>query len=262
MLKDVPGLLVGMMLIGSVLTSCNQQSKNGEFRQIPIEKKTNRYTTDFYHMTVEYPVEQWDYNNVLYNYTDEVTAYYKRDWSPGGMHYAQELHQRASSPEYQSRRFELKISFEKFTAPITNLHSYLFYVYVFTGGANGTTTVKSFNFNEDGVIEARHLFRQLTRNERIELTRLLAGKALQQPDVFPKDMLMKGLGLSIQSESHFDDAPKFEFRSNFTNFIILDEGVRFYFDMYRIAPRVAGTPYLFLSWKELSPYVMEKFIKI
>ncbi len=259
--------LIGIAFVGMLLFSCHEKQSRQEFKAVPIEHRSHSYSSPFYHMSVEYPIEQWDYDDHLKRYVDEVVAFYKRDWSAGGMHYEDEMLIREQDPDRQYPKFELNIRFDKFSSDNLTTHSYLFYIYVHTGGANGMTTVESFNFNDNGLISQSHFF-HISQKQEIQLTRLIAQKALSMPDVFEKHYLWQGLGLNyLKTDGVTIDSTKFirnhfHFKDNFKSFVICDEGVHFYFDKYKISQGSAGTPSVLLEWQQLTPFVNKEFISI
>lgn len=251
-----------VVMVVSVLLvySCLEKESRKEYQAIPIESHNNSYSSDFYHILVEYPIEQWDYDDHLKNYIDETVAFYRRDWTAGGMHYEDEMLEREMHPEREYPKHELNIRFEKFSSDKLNTHSYLYYTYIYTGGANGVTTVHSFNFNTNGLISQSDIF-QLNKKQEIQLTRLLAQKAASMPDVFDKKMVWQGLGLNFLKPDGLNvDSAKiqgtdFRFSDNFKNFIIGDEGIHFYFDKYKLSSGNTGTPSIQLDWQQLSPFI-------
>lgn len=256
--------LITLTLVCVLFAFCIQKETQREFKAVPIENKTLSYNSEFYNISAEYPVEQWDYSGDLKDFVDETVAYYRRDWSAGGMHYEDEMLDRELNPKRDQSKFEMNIRFEKFTSYERKIHSYLFYTYVFTGGANGMSTVTSFNFDENGLITPDVFFRMNDRKE-ILLTRLLAEKALTMPDVFNKQSVRKGLGLiylkpdGLTADSTRFNRRIFQFKSNYETFIISDDGVHFYYDKYRLTPGAAGNPSIFLNWQQLTPFVNKNF---
>ena len=253
-------VVVVLLIVLVFGTSCSKKKSGGDFIAVPIEHKTNSYSSDFYHVSVEYPVEQWDYDYEMMGYVEDVVAFYRRDWSPGGMHFEREMDDRRMKPDYKPEKFELNIRFEKFNSPDKQIHSYLFFVYTYTGGANGETSVATFNFDADGYIPFDDFF-QLDARKEIQLTRILAEKASTMPDVFSPESVKNGLGLNylLADEITIDTLKckinSFEFKSNFSSFIIQDNGVHFYYDKYRLTPGSAGVPSIILNWNQLSPYI-------
>lgn len=250
-----------------VVYACLEKESRKEYQAIPIESRTNSFSSDFYHVLVEYPIEQWDYQDNLKRYVDETVAFYRRDWTAGGMHYEDEMLAREQNPEREYPKFELNIRYEKFSSNKLNTHSYLYYTYIYTGGANGMTTVHSLNFNNNGLLGLTDVF-QLNKKQEIQLTRLLAQKAASMPDVFDKKIVWQGLGLNFLKPDGLNvDSTKlkgtnFQFSDNFKNFIIGDEGVHFYFDKYKISSGDAGTPSVHLDWQQLTPFINNYLISL
>lgn len=258
---------IAILTLGMIFYACLEKESRKEYQAIPIESRSNSYSSDFYHVAVEYPIEQWDYKDHLKRYVDETVSFYRRDWSAGGMHYEDEMLAREKHPEREFPKFELNIRYEKFSSDKFKTHSYLYYTYMFTGGANGMTTVQSFNFNNNGLLSQSDVF-NLNKEQEIQLTRLLAQKAASMPDVFEKKLVWQGLGLNYLNPNGLTvDSAKykgsnFQFRDNFKTFIIGDEGIHFYFDKYKISSGDAGTPFVHLDWHVLTPYVNKHLISL
>jgi len=256
---------IGLSFVCVLLFSCHSKESRHVFKAVPIENHSHSYSSPFYHITIEYPIEQWDYNDNLKRFVDEVVAFYKRDWSAGGMHYEDEMLNREKYPDREYPKFELNIRFDKFSSSNLNSHSYLFYIYIYTGGANGMTNLESFNFNDNGLIEQSNFF-TLNNKKEIQLTRLIAQKAITMPDVFEKKYIWQGLGLNyLKPDGMTIDSTKFirnhfHFKDNFKTFVIGDEGVHFYYDKYKISQGSSGTPSVLLEWKQLTPFVNKQFI--
>lgn len=76
--------------------------------------------------------------------------------------------------------------------------------------------------------------------------------------MYNEQMLPEGLGLAyIKADGSFDKTKSdgFDFISNFENFVILDEGIKFIFSQYQVAPYAAGMPEVVVGWDELKPYL-------
>jgi hypothetical protein len=78
-------------------------------------------------------------------------------------------------------------------------------------------------------------------------------------------MLQEGLGIAyLKADGKTLDKAKcncdgFFFPSNFQNFVIEDNGIRFIFNKYQIAPGSAGLPEIALDWETLKPYIQSSF---
>jgi hypothetical protein len=252
-----------LLIVVVVVTSCQFNTRTDKFRPVPIEKKSTTLNTEFYHIYYEHPVEIWDYKYEMQEFVESVVAYYKRDWSPGGMHYEEEMDNPERRTGVSYPKFELNIRFEKSEASKIEVHSYLFYIYIYTGGANGMTEVKSFNFDSNGLIKD-DVFFDFNPRKLVELSQLFAEIARSMPDVFEMSYVREGLGLNyLMSDGITIDAAKshadgFDYNSNFSTFILKDEGIRFYFNKYRLTPGAKGVPSIFLTWEQVNPYVRSR----
>lgn len=265
MIFRLKGFLFFWLVLFMVLAgSCRKKESKSDFEVLPIEKNTYTYNTDFYHMSVEYPEEMWDYKRDMQRYVESVVDFYKRDWSPGGMHYEKEMSFRNVNEEREYPKFELYVRYQKYEAPQLNVKSYLFSSYVTTGGANGTTHVASLNFNQDGLMTFEEVF-SMSSEQEIILSRLLAEQVKDSSAVFDYETVKEGLGLNFISQdgSSLDSLSMkkrdFTFRSNFNAFVVADTGIHFHFDKYTLAPGASGTTSVFLTWEQLKPFLGTKF---
>jgi len=261
--------MVLLLLAMTVATgACRKKEASNEVNIIPLEKHQNTYNTDFYHISVEYPIEQWDYDGDIKQFVDDVVSYYKRDWSPGGFYYEKEMSFRGGiRDKKQYPKQELVIRYEKFFSPRIDIHAYLFTIYVYTGGANGMSTVATFNFNQNGLIRSDEAMNLSPRKE-VQLAKLIAATALKDRERFQKDFVYEGLGLNylyadgITPNAELMGRNNFQFSSVYQNFLLTDEGVRFCFDKYKIAAGAVGTPSILLTWDQMNPFVEKKSLLI
>lgn len=257
-------IFLSLFFLVILVGSCRKKEAAVEFKAVPLEKNCHTYNTDFYHISVEYPLEIWDYNHDMQQYVESVVAFYKRDWSPGGMHYEKEMSFRDVDDEKEYPKRELYVRFQKYSAARLNIHSYLFSSYAHSGGANGTTVVAAFNFNQNGMIEYDELF-SMTSEQEISLTRLLAQQLKDSTSQFDPGMVQQGLGLAyISAEDGSLDSLSmkkrdFTFKSNFSAVVLADTGIHFHFDKYALAPGSSGTTSIFLSWEQVRPYLGSEF---
>jgi hypothetical protein len=265
-LKSNKWIYTGQILLILVLLTgaCRKKEASSDLKVIPLEKQQHTFNTDFYHISVEYPIEQWDYNGDLKQFVDDVVAYYKHDWSPGGLHYEKEMSFREIRDKKQYPKQELVIRYQKYFSTRINVHAYLFSIYVYTGGANGMTTVATFNFNQDGAISYNEVM-NLSPEKEVQLAKLIAATALKDRKNFQKAFVYEGLGLNYLNadgstlDKELVELNNFRFNSIYQNFLLTDEGVRFCFDKYKIATGAVGTPSILLTWDQVVPFVENKF---
>jgi hypothetical protein len=221
---------------------------------------------DFYSITASYPKESLDTKKVMENFVMYKVKEKQEEWKLGGKAYKEEQKTVKDFPDRPKMQYQYMISYKKYTSSVYKTVSYVFTTYEFTGGANGNTTISTFTFNKDGKVEIDSVLSLATSDNDIKLSRLLADTAMINTQAgFDKTMLYDGLGLSyLKSDGKTLDKAKchcdgFFFGSNFQNFIITDEGIRFIFSKYQIAPGSFGTPEVELSWKQLQGYILGTF---
>jgi hypothetical protein len=239
------------------------QSCVGTSDTITERKGSISDSTSFYNLAVEYPLDNRDKDKIMQAYAMDRFNAKKEEWKTGGEVHVNELKITTAFPDRANIKYSYAIEFEGFQSKRTNIHSYLFTNYEYTGGANGNTTVNTFAFTAD----AKRLDIQeiLNFDQDIELTKLLAETALSDTTLFFKDFVHEGLGLSyLKSDGKTLDKNKcncdgFFFGSNFQNFIVKDKGLVFFFDKYAIAPGASGVTSVLLTWEQLEPYLQSNF---
>ncbi|MFO0743452.1 MAG: RsiV family protein [Candidatus Paceibacterota bacterium] len=80
-----------------------------------------------------------------------------------------------------------------------------------------------------------------------------------------EDMMDNGLGLAfLDKNDNFVQAKcacdGFLYPSNFQNFVVLDEGVKFIMNTYQVGAGALGNPEAIIPWSELKPYLNPNFI--
>lgn len=231
---------------------------------VPVEQMQLADSTDFYVITASYPLDPGDRDSIMPTIVNNLVDDKKEEWKTGGEAYQEEKKLTKEIPGKTMARYELNIAYESAESDHFQARSYLFRIFEYTGGASGNTRVMSFNYDNEGRLTLEDLL-QTQDGKDIAISKLLADQALKDHPDFPKDMLLDGLGLSFLKEDGLTlDKEKckcdgFLFASNLQHFMILDEGMRFYFNKYQIAPGVFGTPVVLLSWKQLEPYLNDHF---
>ena len=136
----------------------------------------------------------------------------------------------------------------------------------FTGGANGNTTITTFTLTDAGLVDIQKVINFAENNNDIALSKVLAKQIIAAGDEYTnQDMVNEGLGIAYLKEDgktldkekcHCDG---FFFPSNFMNFALEDNGIRFMFSKYQVAPGAVGTPDYLLTWDVLRPFLTQDF---
>lgn len=218
-------------------------------------------STSFYTISVEYPEESRDKDQVMKSFVLDRYQAKKEEWRTGGELYEEEQKITRAFPDRAQVKYSYDMGFERISSDSLGTVSYLFTTYEYTGGANGNTGVNSYCFNRNNRrVDIEDLL-DFSDHKDIRLSRLLANQALSDTTLFFKDFVETGLGLAYlepdgvtlnkakcQCDGYF-------FGSNFQNFVVENRGITFYFDKYAIAPGAAGITRITLSWEDLRPYL-------
>lgn len=249
-------------LASYILISCNLRGKEtGNKTESLLERYIND-TTDFYEISVKYPVLPADKNGDIEKYVKNVVSELKEDWKVGGEIYNIEKEISREFPDRASIKYSLNIDYKAYTSVKDNMSSCALYKYEYTGGANGNESVITFTFNDRGdTLDITDIL-DLNNNNDIRISRLIAEKALNDRVKYDETMLMQGLGLSfLKDDGVTIDYSKcncdgFTFRSNLRNFVLTNDGIIFLFNKYQIAAGFIGIPEIKLTWEELKPYLI------
>ena len=196
--------------------------------------------TDFYEISANYPKDIRDKNLIIQKDVTNIVNVKKEEWKTGGSLYNEEQNIKAQYPDRPSIKYELNIQYDKYESQSKNTVSYVFKSYEFTGGAHGNTGLFTYTFDEKGLIYVDS-FLNLTDDNAKALTNLIKEKLIiSLKDLYNPSMLDSGL-----SGIH----------TNFDNFVVLDEGIKFIFGQYQVAPYAAGMPEVMLTWGELKSYL-------
>ncbi|HHC74805.1 MAG TPA: DUF3298 domain-containing protein [Thiothrix sp.] len=112
----------------------------------------------------------------------------------------------------------------------------------YLGGAHGFQKVKLFNFDNNG--EAIKLSNLLNLGYAGELNAIAEGLFRKQHQI-PAEKNLEDLGFSF---------PNGEFQLN-ENFAITEQGLRFFFNAYEIAPYAFGTSDLLINYNEIQSLI-------
>lgn len=227
-------------------------------------------SNDFYTIKATYPTDPLDKNGVMKSAVESWINNNKEDWKIGGETYNSEKELRIKYPDMSPTAYDLNIGYTKEISNKFQTVTYSITTYEFTGGAHGNTYLTTFTFDKNGQIKVEDILNFENKND-INLTKILSSKLEGSlGDGLDEAMLSQGLGLAyLKDNGDFDykkcgqndiDCRKIIFSSNFTNFVILDEGIKFIMPQYSVAAYVYGMPETTISWSELKPYLNSNFI--
>lgn len=220
-------------------------------------------STSFYSISVEYPEENLDKEQIMKAFVLDSYNAKKEEWKAGGPVYEEERKITNAFPDRANVRYSYDMEFERFSADSLRVISYLFTTYEYTGGANANTRVNSYCFNGNNRRVVIEDILDFSGHRDIKLSRLLAERALSDTTLFFKDFVETGLGLSylkpdgVTLDKNKCQCDGYFHGSNFQNFVVGNRGITFYFNKYAIAPGAAGITRITLSWEDLRPYLKD-----
>jgi len=243
------------VLLALTLTGCARGDSATQKKAVLAD------STAFYAISVEYPEETRDKDQVMKTFVLDRFQSKKEEWKTGGAAYEEEQKITRAFPERANIKYSYDVGFERFSADSLKTISYLFTTYEYTGGANGNVRVNTYSFSKENRLIAIEDLLDFSGNKDIKLSGVLAARALSDTTLFFKDFVEPGLGISyLKADGVTIDKAKcgcdgYYFGSNFQNFVIKDQGITFYFDKYEIAPGAAGITRITLPWEDLQPYL-------
>ncbi|MEI6352441.1 MAG: DUF3298 domain-containing protein [Candidatus Nomurabacteria bacterium] len=225
-------------------------------------------SNDFYTINANYPNDPIDKNGVIKTTVEYWINQDKQDWKIGGDTYNSEIELRKKYPDMSKPAYELDINYTKEISEKFQTVTYTIEKYEFTGGAHGNTIIATFTFDKNGQITTDDLFdfKPEQNKSDIDLVKILSSKLEKSlGEDLDKDMLSQGLGLAYyKADGSFDkkacSCDGFLPASNFQNFSILDEGIKFKMNQYSVAPYVDGMPEAIIPWLELKPFLSKYFL--
>jgi len=255
-------IIVIILVILATLVGISKRRDNDAARA-PIATSTDvivNESNDFYSIKAEIPTEPKDKDNIMFTTATDIINNKKEQWKVGGALYNEEQNISQQYPDRPAMQYELDIQYDKYESNAKGTVSYVFKNYEFTGGAHGGTGLKTYTFNENGLVDLATIL-NFTFQNNVAMTRLLESKLEGQlGELHNEEMLNEGLGLAfLKADGTFDKTKSdgFDFRSNFDNFVILDEGIKFIFGQYQVGPYAAGMQEVTLKWDELAPYLVK-----
>ena len=234
-------------------------------QSVALHEKKIEDKNDFYDISIVYPVEFFDKNNAVENFVEYKVNEKKEEWKVGGKAYIEEKQIEKDFPDRPKMVYQYQMMYKKYTSQKMGTVSYVMTTYEFTGGANGNTTITTFTFTKDGLLSVDTIL-DFNNNKDITLSTVLANAIIKRDgDQAAPDMVKEGLGIAyLKSDGKTLDKEKchcdgFFFPSNFQNYVVEDDGLRFIFNKYQVAPGSAGTPDILLDWNTLKPYLLPPF---
>lgn len=217
-------------------------------------------STDFYTITASYPVDGWDKNEAMKQMVNYLVNQKKEEWKTGGDAYNSEQKIAKDFPDRPKMKYELNISYIATSSEKMKTRSYVFSVYEFTGGAHGNTAITSYNFTKDSQIKIEDAV-DFGSGNYVKLAKLLKSKLVTSlAEDANERMINDGFGLNyIKPDGTFDkekcNCDGYYFPSNVQVFTIHDNGIKFIFSQYQVAPYVFGNPEVMLSWNEIKNFL-------
>lgn len=216
---------------------------------------------EFYNIEARIPRESRDKENIMEKNIMNIVSVKKEEWKIGGGVYTEEQNIAKQYPDRPKIEYELNIKYDKYQSKLKDTVSYVFKNYEFTGGAHGNTGLVTYTYDKNGLVDIQSILNLADNKNDIALTKVLESKLKTSlGEYYNEQMLVEGLGLAfLKPDGSFDNVKckcdGFNFASNFTNFVVLDEGIKFIFGQYQVGPYAVGFPEVLLSWSELSGYL-------
>ncbi len=217
-------------------------------------------STDFYTIKAEIPSEPLDTKKIMQSDMMNIINAKREEWKTGGALYLEEQNIKAKYPDRPYIKYELNIQYDKFESKEKGMVTYVFKNYEFTGGAHGGTGLSMYTFGPNGQVAIDDIIDFKTKKgNALALTLILRDRLKASlGELYNEEMLDGGLGLQfVDKKAKPEDVilGAFNFKTNFEHFVVLDEGIRFIFGQYQVAPYAAGMPDVMLKWEELGPYL-------
>ncbi len=214
---------------------------------------------EFYTISAQYPKELWDKDFTMEKDVLTIVNQKKEEWKIGGPVNNEEKAITMQYPDRPILKYELNIKFDKFESKDKGTVSYVFKNYEFTGGAHGGTGLVTYTFDKNGIVNIGDILDLTSSGHSLAISKIMRDKLkVSLGELHNAEMLDGGLGLQFinaNGNSNAITGDAFNFSANFNNFVVLDEGIRFIFGQYQVAPYAAGIPEVLLTWEELSPYL-------
>jgi hypothetical protein len=248
------GILYGISSLPSGPEIDNNQKTQATFAVI-----TKSETTDFYTLDAQYPSDPRDRNGIITTWAENIINKTQQDWKTGGELQLSEAQLSVEFPDRPQMQYSLNIDYTRHESVKLGTVSYVMQNYEFTGGAHGNTGLKTFTFNDDGIID---LSAVLTINETtsVNLANIIRNTLTQSlGDMSDEGMIRDGLDCAYINDSDTQICDASALAQNLQNFYITDTGITFIFGQYQVAAYAVGMPEVTLTWSELAPFMNTGF---
>lgn len=200
---------------------------------------TFKEETSSYSIRVNYPHSgNKQIESILRDYIDDYVTSFKKD-----------------SAKKISPKNNLDISYEKsnFSKDIV---SYIFYIYTFTGGAHGNTTIvtKTFDIKTLNEISLDKVF--LEEEDYLSKISEITKSQLKE-NLIPKEATTDSIKFS---EEWIEEGASLK-KENYQKFILTPKHIVFYFEQYQVAPYSEGIQEVKIPFYEIDNLLKEPFCK-
>ena len=247
-----------------------------------VEKKIQD-KTDFYTLEASYPSDPRDTNKDIETFVTTVVNKTKEEWKTGGEDWKFWEDAYKEDPTTIKGGYIMKISYTSTPSPRLGTVSHVLIEWYYTRGAHGNSTIHTYTFTDDGKRLALDSLLNLGENHNdVALSQLMLDKLLVSLTTSTegeyvekiKASLKLGFGLycfkdgktfkSGLTQHYLKDGETLDLakissnvKSNFTHFIVTDQGIIFKMDEFKVVPYDNAMPEVLLSWEELAPYLTD-----
>jgi hypothetical protein len=256
----------------TIVSNSNSTTNNQTIDQNQANEGFINYKTDDYNISVRYPVDTLDKNQIIKKFFETEVQNKQEEW-------------RKSIAQNTTKKlpYSYVADFVKLESSRANTVTYIIQKEIFSGTQNAMSQVKTFTFDKTGKINLDDRnnalganlanFFDLKQDNQIKLLKMIEDKLL-------KDKALSGYVNKENIESKFKlncvdknnkvvttgikciDEKGFllvSFLSNLQNYAITDAGVTFMFDKYEIAAGAAGIVKVDFTWDEIKPLMNPDF---
>lgn len=214
--------------------------------QVPFDKIKSK--TEFYNIEARYPLEDLDKEGIMKSFVENLV-------------------QQAEEERVENQVYNLDINFSSLESKSKQSVSYLFIIKTYTNEDDINERVKTFTFNQKGLIELDDFIQELgfnnNQDDELLLSRLLLKNSLLYPEVFSDfNLTAKGLGFTCLKDDavsmDYEKCDTWPFAANLENFVISDDGVIFFFDKCSVSDCSLGPVGIFIDNGELNPLLWKE----
>lgn len=196
-----------------------------------VSEKEIKQETDNYQLNIQYPITiNRSINRAIERLIQRNIAAFKHDISPTRIspNWRNELWCRYTTTQYN-----------------TQILSFRFDIYTFTGGAHGNTAVitKTYHFKTGKEIRLSDIFNP-NKKYLMQITDLVRPQLTKQFEMPTFDWITTGT------------APV---SKNYQAYLLTPSGISFIFQQYQVGPRVIGMPEVAVTWDEMKDILNTQF---